>query len=408
MTNTRKNLLDLERRKTMKKILILSCSFVIAICTLTACNHKRTPSKPDKPTIVATKTDSQNILDILSSDNNNVVLSDFSIKMALSMLMEGASNETLNELESYYDKPISSLSKQNKKLINSYNQLQHTNLNIANSLWYDQLSCHVKDDYISTLKSNYMAEVTPIHFNSSGSNHIINNWCKQKTNNLISKIVDDNALKNMKTILINTLYFKGTWLEPFYENNTKQDIFKNSDGTTSQVNFMHSKESTYLETENATGFMKPYSDGIVFVGILPKDEKVNVEDINIKKIIETKTNIYDVYIKVPKMKLEYGTSLKEAFKKVGIKKVFSDKADLKKISDDDLFISDILHKTHIEVNESGTEAAAATIIEEKTSSSFQAPKEKKEVNLDKPFVFAIYDSVNDEILFSGKITNLQS
>ena len=171
---------------------------------------------------------------------------------------------------------------------------------------------------------------------------------------------------------------------------------------------MHSTESAYLENENAIGFIKNYYDGYAFVGILPKNEgNFNLTDLDIENLIASKTYDYDVNIGLPKFKIEYDTSLVQALQQFGVRDAFIPEiADFSGIAKD-LFITDIIHKTYISVDEIGTEAAAVTAITMDNATAMPEQKEEKDVILDRPFAFAIIDLENNTIFFSGKITNIK-
>ena len=233
----------------------------------------------------------------------------------------------------------------------------------------------------------------------------INKWCSDKTHELIPEII--NSTENIESVLINALYFKANWLEEFYEGATKKEIFKGSKGDV-EVDMMHSTESTYLENEHAIGFIKHYFDGYAFVGILPKNEGAfNLADLDLEGLINSKTYEYDVNIGLPKFKVEYETSLVSALQQFGVKDAFIPKvANFEGIAKD-LFITDIIHKTYISVDEIGTEAAAVTAITMDNAAFAPEQKQVKDVILDRPFAFAIIKTDNNNILFSGKITNIE-
>ncbi len=346
-----------------------------------------------------------NIIDKLEQKDQNIVISNTSIDMALGMLMNGSDGKTLLEFEKYFGNTNEKVIEDNNKLLSMYGQNTTTDnyIGIYNSFWINQLFMKnnaINEQYKCELKKSYNAEVETIDFKTDGNK--INEWVNDKTKGKIIDIVDKNSLSNMHSVLINTVYFNYDWEKPF--DTIQKEEFKNIDGSTSKVDMMFNKESLYLENEYATGFLKPYSDDLYFAGILPKNMDFTVEQLNIQSLIDNAKRDYTVKIKVPKLKVEFESSLKHILMDSGIKIVFSENADLSKIAKK-INVSEVLHKTVVEINEKGTEAAAATAITMRCMSFFE-PEIEKEVYLDRPFVFGIYDMSTDEMLFIGKIINL--
>ena len=344
------------------------------------------------------------LIDVLSENADNVVVSDFSINMALSMALEGAEGNTQKELENYLNKTKEENLVYNKQLLEDVKNVRNIKLEVANSLWYNK-TLEVKDTYKKILEENYEAQIEDVDMQDPSTVGKINKWCSDKTHELIPEII--NSTENIESVLINALYFKANWLEEFYEGATKKEIFKGSKGDV-EVDMMHSTESTYLENEHAIGFIKHYFDGYAFVGILPKNEGAfNLADLDLEGLINSKTYEYDVNIGLPKFKVEYETSLVSALQQFGVKDAFIPKvANFEGIAKD-LFITDIIHKTYISVDELGTEAAAVTAITMDNAAFAPEQKQVKDVILDRPFAFAIIKTDNNNILFSGKITNIE-
>ena len=344
------------------------------------------------------------LIDVLSENADNVVVSDFSINMALSMALEGAEGNTQKELENYLNKTKEENLVYNKQLLEDVKNVRNIKLEVANSLWYNK-TLEVKDTYKKILEENYEAQIEDVDMQDPSTVGKINKWCSDKTHELIPEII--NSTENIESVLINALYFKANWLEEFYEGATKKEIFKGSKGDV-EVDMMHSTESTYLENEHAIGFIKHYFDGYAFVGILPKNEGAfNLADLDLEGLINSKTYEYDVNIGLPKFKVEYETSLVSALQQFGVKDAFIPKvANFEGIAKD-LFITDIIHKTYISVDEIGTEAAAVTAITMDNAAFAPEQKQVKDVILDRPFAFAIIKTDNNNILFSGKITNIE-
>ena len=353
------------------------------------------------------KNNNEKLIDLLAENtsDNNVVVSDLSINMALSMALEGAENETKKEIENYLGIKKEENSLKNKNILESIKNNENANLEIANSFWYNN-SLIVKESFIENLKYNYKAKIESVEMSNPETATKINDWCSEKTHKLIPEIVTSDAIQDKESILINAIYFKANWLEEFFEKLTKKETFEGLNENTT-VDMMHSVENIYLENENAIGFIKPYYNQYAFVGILPKNKgDFNISDIDIQDLLKTQTNNYDVNIGLPKFKIEFSTSLVKPLQSLGINKSFNaQEADFTGIADN-LFVSDIIHKTYISVDEIGTEAAAVTaIITDGTA--FIEPKKEKDVILNRPFAFVIINTQTNDILFTGKISNIK-
>lgn len=355
-----------------------------------------------------------NGLDAISKlyKEENIMISPLSLIEASNMMMSGAGGETLEELESY-------LGDNNhlNKTLKEYRGYPQEELKSANSLWVENM---IKKDFIELTKKNG-AEVY------RGVKHKkINKWVDDKTDGMIKEIADKN-IDGMPAVLINALSFEALWNNP-YEGEYFKDYFIDIWGKKNKVDFMSfmNEDEVYLENEKAKGFIKYYktdsqydvskfpNEGrFKFMAILPNGFKFNeyVKTLDYEEIesllnSHTKYEEDDLYIQMPKFTSEYSSSLKELFKQNGVTKAFDAKeADFKKMSDEALLIDDIIQKTFIEVDKSGTKAAAVTIIKMDMA---RAPVEKKlhEIKLNRPFIYLILDHYNNPV-FIGIQTNIK-
>lgn len=355
------------------------------------------------------------IMDYISEvdSSKNIIYSETSLNMALGLLLEGAGGDTENIIMNYlagsgYTSDATAIRNRNNALINIYNSNESVTLNVANSIWSDE-GIEIYDDYAEQLLAYYDAKSEVLDFMDVDSASIVNEWCSLKTNGKIDEIVSPDVMESSRMLLINALYFDGDWAVPFEDYNVVTEDFTNADGSVSSVSMMHDYDiSTYFENEYATGFAKYYEGyNIAFIGILPKSEgDYLISDLDLKSFMESRTTNYDVYIKMPKFKVEDNNSLTEALKSLGMEDLFADGAcDFSNISSTDLHVSDVIQKTYVDVNETGTEAAAVTV-GVMTDGCDMEINEIKEVYLDRPFMFMIYDMENKECLFTGKINNL--
>ena len=349
----------------------------------------------------------------------NMMISPLSISIAMAMSTNGATDENLEEMKEvlgFGEMELGNVNEQFKHLIASLVAAdKNLALEIANSVWMrEDFSLDVKAAFTEVLKEFYDAEVFTEGFTAEN----INAWVSEKTNGKIEEIVKEISA-NTVMYLINAIYFKAAWSTAFNEENTREDVFTLSDGTETKADFM-----SFSEAEEAPEFFSfssdwgdsdgyavvriPYGRGVfAFYGIVPNyDNKTNIDDF-IAKIAEKGFDHYiseltekEFPLELPKFKFEYSKSLVEIFKELGMEKAFVE-GGFHNIAEapHDPFISDILHKTFIEVNEAGTEAAAVTAVEygeKATPGGFYA---------NRPFVFVIRDDRTGSILFIGKVEN---
>lgn len=355
-----------------------------------------------------------NMVDNLyGTDPKNTILSETSLDMALGMVMQGATGDAMSEFESYYGVSSADKLSRDHDLILLYNNRDDVTLNLANSFYIDE-GIEIDDTYKTRISDGYFAGIDNLDFKDAGSADIINNWCADHTNNMIKEIVTPETLKDLDAALINALYFNGTWSEIFEEYQVRDTEFTNVSGDIVTVDGMYdSGLDTYYETNNAIGFSKYYiGNNISFIGILP-DESIldenkdfKLSDIDLDKFLQSKTSEYDVDIMIPSFKIEDSNSLTDVLKTQGLVSTF-ESGHLLNINPD-IYVSDVIQKTVVDVNPKGTEAAAVTMVEMMCGTAMPEEVEIKSVILDRPFAFMIYDEMNDEILFIGKIVELQN
>ena len=339
-----------------------------------------------------------------SLDNEkNSLISPLSVIMALGMTANGADGITLEEAEAL----LGELYVLNKG-INGYRYLQNGQLKTANSIWIkDTPDFVVKDDFLKTNATYYGADAYLAPFDKQTLKDI-NNWVKENTDGEIDKILDELE-SDVMMCLINTVLFDAEWASP-YTDFSKRD-FRGTSGE-KQVEMMTSTESVYLETENAKGFMKSYKNGdYSFAALLP-DESVSLAEFISSLDGATLKNLFDgkqsarVKATIPKFSYDYDISMAEIISEMGWQSAFCETADFSKISDTPLYISDILHKTHIDFNSNGTKAAAATAVMMKSESASPAPDQMIRLVFDRPFMFVIYDNNSGVPVFIGTINEI--
>jgi serpin B len=358
-----------------------------------------------------------NLFDRLAKQdpNKNIFISPSSVAIALSMTYNGASGETQEAI-------AKALELQNIKIdeINDYNRnIQellangdtNVELNIANSLWARK-DIALEQTFLNKVKEFYQAEISNLDFKDSNAANTINAWVKKNTKDKIDKIVDRIEPDSM-LFLINAVYFKGKWEAPFEKSLTKPQPFTLADGTKIQHPAMsRSGEYRYYEAPTFQAISLPYGTGRFSMEIFLPKAKSNLlefqKQLTAKNWQEwsTKFTRKEGLIQLPRFKVEYETSLKSALQNMGMAIAFdADKADFRNLSTVKAFIGEVKHKTFVEVNEEGTEAAAATSIEMKVTSASPSEETPFQMIVDRPFFFTISDRQTGTIIFMGAIQN---
>ncbi len=352
---------------------------------------------------------------ILASEDGskNIMISPLSASLALAMAYNGAVGETklaMEEALRLQGLTPDEINKSFKELINILTDLDpKVAMEIANSIWYRN-TVTVKPVFIQTNQNYYNAEVTPLDFNNPESKDIVNQWVSDHTHGKIDQIIDNiNPLDIM--YLINAIYFKGTWSYRFDADNTESGPFTLGNGTVINVPTMYMKADVdYFSNDHAEAIVLPYGQGNFRMAvILPNEGNTPdaVADLMTDEIwnqwITGKYKRNELEIYLPKFKFEFKKQLKDVLTAMGMGIAFSETdADFSGVSDElYLYITSVLQKTFIEVNEEGTEAAAVTSVTFGTTSVGPDPWFKA----DHPFLFVIYEQETNAILFMGKVVN---
>ena len=349
-----------------------------------------------------------------TEEGRNVFVSPFSVATALGMALNGADGMTevaiLTTL-GYAGIPTDEINATNAKLMHSLTTIDpKVQFNIANSIWYrDGLA--VNPQFVDANRRYYDAAVRELNFRTSGASDTINAWVNASTKGKIRTIAPSPIPRDMMMFLINAIYFKGAWTHPFEKRFTKDAPFYTSNGTR-QVKLML-KHVKLPYTENATyqAIELPYGDSLfTSIVVLPRP-KESIEafasGMNEKswKTLTTELKRADGTILLPRFKIEFEKSLIDALKAMGMGIAFGANANFSKISQTPLLISEVLHKTFLQVDEEGTEATAVTSIHGQTSGLHR--DEPFVMRVDRPFLFAITEKQTGALLFVGKIVDPQ-
>ena len=342
--------------------------------------------------------------DLSSLENDNIIFSPLSAYQALSLTSNGAKGETQIQMINTLDH-----SDQIETNICNYNILENVKpcLQIANAV----LSTFEPERNFIEVSKKYNALASKLI-----SVNQINQWCAEKTNNKITKILDD--IQNIQMIILNAVYFKSEWKHSFQTQMTSIQPFSNKDGSISQVKMMKQKQRfKYFENKDIQSIELDYiHKGLSAFIILPKkhiDIREYINNLTDDEIANIHNNMsYEkVMLHLPKFEIEFKTSLVNSLKKMGMLYPFDkSKADFSNISTHvSLYIDNIIQKAYLKVDEKGSEAAAVTAITMKLTSAAPSVEIPRHMIIERPFIFMIKDSdIKEQMLFIAKIEKLNS
>lgn len=340
----------------------------------------------------------------------NVFVSPLSASIALSMTANGANGATLDEMKAtlgFGDYTLDEMNSYYKKLVSGLLTVDNTTtLGIANSIWIKE-GFDVKKPFVDVNKDMYNAEVRELDFTAKQAVDAINQWCADKTNQRITKILE-MIPSDARMYLINALYFKGTWKYKFDKSKTTSGDFTTASGQTTKVDMMRQEcSASYTEDEGLQIVELPYGNEAFSMVVLLPGETQNMDNViaSIPGNWDTWMEHLDdhlIDLKLPKFKFEYGRELNDDLKKMGMNIPFQPIADFGKISDTELQISKVKQDTFVEVNEEGTEAAAVTVVETVVT-SIGPDSQRIPFHVDRPFVYIIKEKSTGAILFMGRM-----
>ena len=351
-----------------------------------------------------------------NESGRNTLISPLSILCALSMTANGADGETLTQMENVLGMSREELNPYLRSYVNALQQDEKCKLHMANSIWFsDAEDFSVNRDFLQTNADYYGADLYRAPFNTRTLRDI-NRWVKNETDGMIPEILD-RIPSDAVMYLVNALAFEAEWEEIYEKNQVRDGIFTREDGGKQTVPMMYKTERVkYLEDEKAKGFFKYYKgEKYAFVALLPNEgvslsEYVNALDGASLYALLAESEAESVSTAIPKFEVGYTAELSEVLKGMGMPLAFdenhADFSGLGACKNGNIFMSNVLHKTFIQVGEKGTRAGAATVIE--MSKNCADGGGMKEVILDRPFVYMLVDCENNIPFFIGTVTDLNS
>lgn len=354
----------------------------------------------------------------LTKAGDNLFFSPYSIFTAFGMLYEGARNKTADEMRDVFHFPADRQTRWSlcMALIEKMNSGDlGCNLSTANALWIDK-DFKILSDYARTVQTYYKAEVHDVDFKNAAeaARQLINSWVENKTNGKIKEAIPPKVLDpTTRLVLTNAIHFKGDWVKSFNSTLTQERDFHTGSGTTVKANMMAMEDEesvfNFIESDGLQILEMPYSgENLSMLFLLPPNGAMGQleNNLTLQKLSEWREELVeqrvDVYI--PRFKLETSYILNSNLAAMGMPTAFTSSADFSGINGKpDIFISLVIHKAYVSVNESGTEAAAVTVIIGNGAS--QGQHHTPIFNADHPFIFIIQEKQTGNILFMGKLSD---
>lgn len=362
----------------------------------------------------------QHLLQAIESEalGKNVFLSSFSVSTALAMLMAGGKERTYTEIFNTLGYTDTHFSDEDinigfQKMLNELNHPEKSmgnTLSVANSVAI-QKNRQVLESYMNSVTTYFGSQVFVEDFSSATATDELNSWVSEKTHSKIPKLFDSPLSPDTAMVLLNAIYFKGIWEYKFEEKSTKSADFHVTKDQVESVSQMALRAHLrYANFEDGQLLEIPYQNVTMSMFVFLPHENQQTRAISSALSVTNldhrmqELNSNDVILHLPKFKIEGSYSLKPTLSKLGIQDAFTKAADFSNIDGHkDLFVSEVVHKTFIEVNEEGSEAAAATGIVVREFASIDPPPRPVEFNVNRPFMFFIRDNDHHVTLFSGVI-----
>jgi serpin B len=355
----------------------------------------------------------------LAGKPGNLFLSPYSISTALAMTSAGARGKTAEQMEGVlHFPPQAELHPALAALMNEINApsaKRGYQLSTANALW-GATGYPFRPEFLKLARDNYRAELTNLDFagNAEGARHTINQWVEKETQGKITDLIAQGVLTPAtRLVLTNAIYFKGMWAAPFKKNLTRDEPFRATGGGTPRVPLMNQTAAFgYAETDDLQALQLPYAGGeLATLILLPKKDDVAGLEKKLSSALVTsvasKLERQEVVVHLPRFKTTSEFELSAALSAMGMPLAFSRQADFSGLTDsqEPLQLGLVIHKAFVDVNEEGTEAAAATAVGVRATAMVIRPKPAPVFRADHPFVYLIRDVRNGSILFLGRLAD---
>lgn len=347
--------------------------------------------------------------------DDNVLIAPTSVLAALAMTANGAKGDTLTQMEEVFGIACEPLRDYVKTYLNNLPNEEKYKLHMANSIWIkEDEDFTVNQEFVEINESFFDANVFEEEFDKKTLREM-NGWVNKNTDGMIEEVLNEIP-QDAVMYLINALAFEAEWEEIYKTTQIREGKFTLANGMVQDVEYMYSEENVYLEDEKAIGFVKYYKDQeYAFAALLPnEDVRISeyVEGLSGARLKELLDNSQEVQVNasIPKFDIEDDLLLNDILKVMGMTDVFDEKkADLSGIgthADGNLYVDRVIHKTHMQVDEKGTKAGAATVVEVAKECAMEMI-EVKTVRLDRPFVYMIIDCETNQPIFMGTMQQVK-
>jgi len=339
----------------------------------------------------------------------NIFISPISISMALGMTYNGAGGTTKQAMETVLEFSglnLDEINESYKSLIELLTGLdENVLMGIANALWY-RFGLPVKTGFLDNNRRYFDAEIDSVNFGDPQTLQIINDWVSDKTEGKIDKILDQLHPATVM-VLVNAIYFKAAWQETFDTQNTHDGQFTLQDGATTTVRMMRRKgDVRHLDNETVQAVDLPYGDGYYSMTLVMPQQNTDIDAFiagldndTWNNWMSSFTEVEDMILTMPKFKFKYKLKLNDVLIALGMEEAFYPGADFSNIvTGSGIWIDKVLHKSFIDVNEEGTEAAAATAV-------VMLKSLQDTITFNRPFFFVIRENQTGAIVFMGKVLN---
>ncbi|OHB77236.1 MAG: hypothetical protein A2Z25_08330 [Planctomycetes bacterium RBG_16_55_9] len=414
--------------KTFQSVL----ASAVAAVTFAGCMAAENTTSQDEPdqgksmVVQGNNTFALSLYAKLQSESGNLFFSPYSISTALAMTYTGARGRTASQIAEVLHFPVGTESTElnPKQLASEFGELVKDlnargergayELSVANALW-GQKGYGFLAEFLGLVEKHYGGRLSEVDFAGAAetARQTINAWVEKQTNDKIKNLIAQGVLDSMtRLVLTNAIYFKGHWARQFEEDRTKDAPFTLADGQKVDVAMMNQTANFgYMEAEALQALELPYvDDELSMIVLLPREHDGLSElekSLTLENLSQWMSKLYkrEVVVSMPKFKLTSQFSLASVLRVMGMEDAFSRSADFSGMNGKkDLFISAVIHKAYVDVNEEGTEAAAATAVTMKLTSIGPGPRPPV-FRADHPFLFLIRDNQSGSILFIGRVMN---
>lgn len=344
--------------------------------------------------------------------DETLFLSPLGVSIVSCMLANGAEGKTYNEIVQAIglkDYPLQQVNDYYSMMVKALEGAdKNVSFSLANSLWLAK-DLSLKKDFRTNIGRIYEADSFSVNFGNAGTLNQVNKWCSEKTSGLIPKMFDYLSPQT-RLMLVNALYFQGSWAAPFPLDQTQEDVFYTLSGQKKSVPFMKVSANLYGYKDDEVSVVKiPYGNGsFLMEAIIPSNDfKLFLGGLSNEQLKKWDlSNCEKISLKFPKFTTEYDTKemLKVVLTQLGMATAFMPDADFSMISDEPLHIDELRQKTYLAVDEKGTEATAVTVARFQKGEFVGANPEYVNMSFDHPFVFLIREASTGVILFAGCFT----